>query len=57
MICPSCRTQNHEGCKGGSFCFCQHGVRKTKVRAKPKVIAAGEYDSPPPAAGNGHRVA
>ena len=60
MICSSCRTQNHEDCKGRSHqglsdCFCQHGVRKTKVRAKPKVIAVGEYDPPPLAPSNGHR--
>ena len=43
MICSSCRTQNH-------------GLRKTKVRAKPKVIVVGDYT--PPAEqhtnGNGH---
>jgi len=24
MICPSCRRQEHESCKGGTWCDCQH---------------------------------
>lgn len=24
MICPDCKSQLHEKCKGGTYCACQH---------------------------------
>jgi len=24
MVCPSCRAQRHDECRGGTWCDCQH---------------------------------
>lgn len=34
MICQSCRDRHHEGCRGGTWCDCQH---------QPTTIKATKY--------------
>lgn len=28
MVCPSCKDAEHEKCKGGSWCDCQHDPQR-----------------------------
>lgn len=37
MICPKCRDQNHQDCRGGTWCACQH---KTRVLNLPVTSSA-----------------
>ena len=33
MICPDCKNQAHEKCKGDTWCDCQHRVPKKDVES------------------------
>lgn len=46
MICASCRRTDHDDCKGGTWCDCQHGVKKTRTRARSISVDLGCYDPP-----------
>lgn len=35
MICINCRAGEHSGCRGGTWCNCQHRVPEPPVDPRP----------------------
>ena len=39
MICPTCQENEHEGCRGGSWCDCQHReIDPNMVKREPSAM-------------------